>query len=379
MRCVSYTRLTSCFPFEEISKDIMEEQKVHIEAYAKSHGLDISRAYSDESESCEENAGFRELLGDGMARKFDCVVVDSIFRCGATLWEAREVFLETFQYTGIYFIVAEDDFNSFEKGNQEAEAYFKEKYREYKSRTTLYYNLHKNRPLRQKDPPSSPKRAVRPHVRSILAGIMYDKKTGARLNYRRRGDKGIFMLVGKEFGYRVKEENSILPGEAERKVLLALDREKETAQKALSCLEQGFGKEALDKKMAGIRRQMREGLMDIAWKEAEEVKLYHNFEHGEITLEEYESRRSQMIKELLLEDSLFRSGTDLADRWKSACSVRNPWIVLMLTWEKKEHLTRDDVKKYLSRVFVADFQKVEIVTQKDEWKQMLSELKCIEL
>ena len=51
--------------------------------------------------------GFDKLVQDGMARKFDAVVVDSIFRCGRTLPFAIEALQRTFYPLGIQFAVVD--------------------------------------------------------------------------------------------------------------------------------------------------------------------------------------------------------------------------------------------------------------------------------
>ncbi len=64
------------------------------------------------------------MVQDGMARKFDAVVVDSIFRCGRTLPFAIETLQRTFYPLGIQFAVVEDDFCSADKTTEEVAEYF---------------------------------------------------------------------------------------------------------------------------------------------------------------------------------------------------------------------------------------------------------------
>ena len=88
----------------------------------------MSDKYSDRKKDQSENSAFEQLLQDGIQRKFDAVIVDSVFRAGKDLWSAREVLLQTFHFAGIGFIVVEDGFISNGKTNDEAEAYFDQKY-----------------------------------------------------------------------------------------------------------------------------------------------------------------------------------------------------------------------------------------------------------
>lgn len=145
MRCVSYTRTTSCYPGADIPSDVITSQNERIKNYAVKHGWKIENRYSDRKKSKEENTAFEQLLNDGIQRKFDAVIVDSIFRAGKDLWSAREVLLQTLHYAGIGFVVVEDDYISIGKSNAEAEAYFDKQYGILRSENIRHRVLHRNR------------------------------------------------------------------------------------------------------------------------------------------------------------------------------------------------------------------------------------------
>lgn len=144
MRLVSYTRTTSCYPGAEIHSDVIGRQNENIKKYAETQGWKISDRYSDRKKSKGENAAFEKLLQDGIQRKFDAVIVDSVFRAGKDLWSAREVLLQTFHYAGIGFVVVEDDYVSIGKSNAEAEAYFDKKYSVLRRENIRYRVLQRN-------------------------------------------------------------------------------------------------------------------------------------------------------------------------------------------------------------------------------------------
>ena len=85
MKWVSYTRAISSRIGEENPSNTIAEQNGRIAQYLKKRGCSISEKYSDRKRTAEATEGFDKLVQDGMARKFDAVVVDSIFRCGRTL------------------------------------------------------------------------------------------------------------------------------------------------------------------------------------------------------------------------------------------------------------------------------------------------------
>src|SRR5699024_11969419 len=118
----------SCLPGAESPAKVITVQNERIRGYVEKHGWKISGKYSDRKKDKNENASFEKMLQDGIQRKFDAVIVDSIFRAGKDLWSAKEILLQTFHFAGIWFIVVEDDFISVGKSNEEAEAYFNQKY-----------------------------------------------------------------------------------------------------------------------------------------------------------------------------------------------------------------------------------------------------------
>ena len=96
MKWVSYTRSISSRIGEENPSNTIAEQNERIAQYLKKRGCSISEKYSDRKRTAEATEGFDRLVQDGMARKFDAVVVDSIFRCGRTLPFAmpRKIFVD---------------------------------------------------------------------------------------------------------------------------------------------------------------------------------------------------------------------------------------------------------------------------------------------
>lgn len=124
MKWVSYTRSISSRIGEENPSNTIAEQNERIARYLKKLGCNVSEKYSDRKRIAEATEGFDKLVQDGMARKFDAVVVDSIFRCGRTLPFAIEALQRTFYPLGIQFAVVEDDFCSADKTAEEVAEYF---------------------------------------------------------------------------------------------------------------------------------------------------------------------------------------------------------------------------------------------------------------
>lgn len=127
MRCASYTRYTSCVYEKEIPSDIIKQQNERIQKYIKSNGWELAEKYADRKKDAEAEDAFREMQRDGINRKFDMVVIDSIFRCGVNVSYAEDVLLKTFYPAGIHFAVVEDNFCSMFMNADDVKAYFSKK------------------------------------------------------------------------------------------------------------------------------------------------------------------------------------------------------------------------------------------------------------
>lgn len=125
MRCVSYTRTTSCKGKDGIPADIIQQQNRHIQKFIQSHGWKLTAKYSDRKKARNENAAFEAMTLDGINRKFDMVVVDSLDRCGRYISCAEDVLAKTFVPAGLHFAVVQDDFCSIGKSREEIEEYIK--------------------------------------------------------------------------------------------------------------------------------------------------------------------------------------------------------------------------------------------------------------
>ena len=122
MEAVIYIRALSCMPGDELS---LAERGQKIREYAASHGVEITKAYADVEETHTASDGFTRLLEDGARRRFDHVLIDSVFTAGRDVTMAKYVLLGTFFPAGIHFTAVSDGFTSRGKTVDEVEAYFK--------------------------------------------------------------------------------------------------------------------------------------------------------------------------------------------------------------------------------------------------------------
>ena len=122
MRYVAYSKKASVIPSYSV-KSLKEENDI-IRKYARENSIKISKFYEDKSDNPRSSTGFDRLREDGMDRRFDTVVLISIYNCGPNLSFARELLLNTFYKAGINFIVIEDGINSADMSADEIKEYF---------------------------------------------------------------------------------------------------------------------------------------------------------------------------------------------------------------------------------------------------------------
>lgn len=119
---VGYSKRASYVP--GYCTDSLKEQNDRIRVFAKCRSSKINKFYEDKSNDPQSNSGFQHLKEDGLKRKFDVVIIDSIFRCGRNIFFARDLLLDVFYRAGIQFIILEDNIDSSMMSYEELKDYF---------------------------------------------------------------------------------------------------------------------------------------------------------------------------------------------------------------------------------------------------------------
>jgi DNA invertase Pin-like site-specific DNA recombinase len=123
--------VASCKPEKEIPKDIISQQNERIQQFIKERGWKLVKKYADRKKNIDAEEAFQQMRSDGIERKFDMVVVDSLFRCGKNVSYAEDVLLKTFYFSGIHLSVVEDNLCSMDMTLEEVKSYFKKRKNEY--------------------------------------------------------------------------------------------------------------------------------------------------------------------------------------------------------------------------------------------------------
>lgn len=126
MKCVSYTRT---LPWKNHQSELtIAEQNQRIAAYLAEHKeLDLLRKYSDRKNDEKARTAFDQMTNDGVERKFDCIIVASMYYCGPDFTAARQAIKETLYATGINLIVLDEVLDTRTASRKEVEDYFEAK------------------------------------------------------------------------------------------------------------------------------------------------------------------------------------------------------------------------------------------------------------
>lgn len=133
MRCVSYTRTTTCSRDDRIPAYAVAEQNEHIKKYITANGFRLQKKYSDRKNDPEETSDFEQMRLDGLNRKFDLLVFDSFWQCGKDIFSIVRVLKDSFVPAGIHFAVVQDDYCTAGRDAEEVIEYLENKWTEYRS------------------------------------------------------------------------------------------------------------------------------------------------------------------------------------------------------------------------------------------------------
>ncbi|MCD8013513.1 MAG: recombinase family protein [Lachnospiraceae bacterium] len=131
MRWVSYTRMMSYKINAENPPDAIHIQNERIQEYMKANGWTVEKKYCDRKNSPDATEAFNQMVQDGVNRRFDGIVFDTVFRFGRSFGFFTEVIQQTFYPANIHFAIVEDDFCSLDKSREEVEAFFEKKHSDF--------------------------------------------------------------------------------------------------------------------------------------------------------------------------------------------------------------------------------------------------------
>ena len=76
----------------------------------------MQKKYSDRKNDEKARTAFDQMTNDGVERKFDCIIVASMYYCGPDFPAARQAIEETLYAAGIDLIVLEESLDTKRSG-----------------------------------------------------------------------------------------------------------------------------------------------------------------------------------------------------------------------------------------------------------------------
>lgn len=113
---------------QKLFDTVQEVLKLDTCAYLAEHKeLDLLKKYSDRKNDEKARTAFDQMTDDGVERKFDCIIVASMYYCGPDFPAARQAIKETLYATGIDLIVLDEGLDTRTASRKEVEDYFEAK------------------------------------------------------------------------------------------------------------------------------------------------------------------------------------------------------------------------------------------------------------
>lgn len=355
MRCVSYTRTTSCKEDGKIPADIIKQQDQHIQEYLKKQGWTLSAKYCDRKKDTEENTAFEELTKDGIDRKFDMVVVDSIDRCSRTISCADDVLVKTFVPAGIHFAVVQDEFISIGKTKEELYEYIKK---------GIFEKVQEILDKRKKP------RKVRTGKRGLFVKKIFDAETGRKISQRNFKTGETVFLFASGTNQLPRDKSTYISFETViAEVRKVIQREMELAEQIKKKLS---AREAESEKYKWLKQYSQRAwtiFEEMEQVEKERIPLYQNYQTGKINEEEYLERKEEIRDQLSMYDGDFSELMEEVSVIEKAYSNKNEWLETFKKENLPKELQPEHINKWIEKVLIRDFKEVQVCLSKQEWKK----------
>lgn len=202
------------------------------------------------------------------------------------------------------------------------------------------------------------------HGENVFVRRIFEKETGKGLICRYHEAE----TPAKTFGLSWWSVQGIAYDEVMRQTVEALRAEQKMAFHALEMLESPEASREKAVRMERISSQARILFDEMKEIEAPDLERYQKMERGEIQEAEYRQKRAQMQQQIQEKDPAFSNLLEQMKELNKAFDRRNPWIRRYSSLEIPETLTKEQVRKWISRLTVKDMAKVEVeIPEEYEW------------
>ncbi len=209
---------------------------------------------------------------------------------------------------------------------------------------------------------------------SIFSKRIFDAKTGKPLFQRNFSSGDIAFVANAQVNCLPKNRRKyILYEDVADAVLKSIAEEIQMAGQVVQHLNAGEGTFFLQEQLEKDSDRAEEIFAETAALSRERILLYQSFFAGGITESVYEEQLEELRGRLFVYEAEMTAITKDAERKRIAYSLKNEWIRLFTDTSLPEELQADDVKRWVTRVEVNDFETVQVILEKAEWKALLPE------
>lgn len=139
MRAVGYVRSVCEIEKKPNSQMWVKEQEDRIRDYCKNNNFVLEDMIVESFDAVEDETAFLDMKQDILKRKYDVLIICSVFYCGRNITSARDLLETVMAPAGIRFVILEDEFDSQEKTEAEIATYFQNKHKEFYGKVTTKY------------------------------------------------------------------------------------------------------------------------------------------------------------------------------------------------------------------------------------------------
>lgn len=201
---------------------------------------------------------------------------------------------------------------------------------------------------------------------TALTGLLYDKKTGNRINSYDRSLTDNFCLravIGEKTTSRIYSEEKIFYKDAIKEAQRVMLAEHRMACNAKKFLSSAKGEKFVSQYFETLQNERRNLLQEV-------IILNHLDTIRRIEQKEDTDHLTDKIDSL---DEKILDVEEQIKKLKVALTEKNPWIVLFTRQEFKEDLAALNIKKYAERIACIDFEKFELIPKNNDWKELIPE------
>lgn len=378
MKCVSYTR-TLPWRIEEECVEISRQNKI-ISEFIHICGWSLKKKYSDRKSDMKADIAFEQLIHDGMERKYDCIVVYSLYYCGTSFSIVKHMILDTLIEAGIHLVVVSEKFDSSQKSRDEIQDYFEGKRREMHSDILKRWINAKGKSPVLTVPVSFVKLNNRENYKKInpLAAIISCENCGSpvqrRSNYKTSDS---WFICKNSCTHNEKGQNVKIPAEEVFNYVIEwICKEKALAKKAELYIHKCDLMKQIEEHSGQLLQDMKSILDGMKSEQSRRLAFYERYSQGIMAKEEYKRECNTFLEACeRLNVEFSKIMKDVSDL-ERAYSVKNPWILLFSRTDIPIHLDKDTIHKLIDNVtvgFSAELKdcRISITPKFNRWKKMI--------